>query len=272
MNHSSPYVARRQLGRRLRQEREQAGRTIRSVQDAKFFSESKVSRIEAGKVPVRIGDVWTLCRFYETDPEMTDALAALAEETTGDGWWASYVAAVADWYNLYLGLEETCTVLSTYNPVLLHDLLQTEDYARAVLRSDESLDEEVIGARMNVQAKRKSLWLGRPDCRLRVVLGPSALSQVVGSPEVMSEQILHLRTLDAMHQVSVRVLPRSAGAHPGLSGPFTTVEFDDDFELSMVYLESLLGARYLDASYQVDVYRRAFQRLFEQAIPFKEYD
>src|SRR3954453_1004084 len=101
MNHSGSSVVRRQLGRRLRQQRELAGRTIRSVQDARLFSESKVARIEAGKGPVRVGDIWTLCRFYNAGQEVTDALAAMSESTNNADWWESYAGAVPGWLSLY---------------------------------------------------------------------------------------------------------------------------------------------------------------------------
>lgn len=271
MNHSGSSVVRRQLGRRLRQQREKAGRTIRSVQDAKLFSESKVARIEAGKVPVRVGDVWTLCRFYNADKEVTDALAALSDGTTGDGWWEDYATAVPGWFGLYLGLEETCNVLSTYHPELVHGVLQTEAYAREVIQTDGPADEDVVIGRLKVRMDRKRVVLEQGNSSLHVVLGAGALSLTIGSPEVMREQVSYLRKLDSQPGIDVRVLPWSAGAHPGITGPFTLMDFHNPDDPSVVYLESMLGARYLEQEHQVETYRRTFTTLYQQAISIKEY-
>jgi len=262
---------RRQLGRRLRQQREQAGRTIRSVQEAKLFSESKVARIEAGKVPVRVGDIWTLCRFYNAGQEVTDALAAMSESTNSDGWWESYATAVPGWFGLYLGLEETCNALSTYHPELVHGLLQTEDYARAVITTDETVDDNILIGRLKIRMDRKRLVLDRANRSVRVVLGAGALSLAVGPPGLIREQVLYLRQLDTVAGIDIRVLPWSAGIHPGINGPFTLMDFDDPADPSVVYLESMLGARYLDQDRQVDTYRQAFDQLIEQSISIKEY-
>jgi transcriptional regulator with XRE-family HTH domain len=264
-------VVRRQLGRRLKRLREDAGKTIRSVQHAKLFSESKVARIEAGKIPVKVGDVWTLCRFYRADNDVTDALAALSEGTSSDGWWEDYGDTVPEWFGLYIGLEGTCESLSTYHPELVHGLLQTEAFARAVIAIDGPVDPDVIAKRLKVRTDRRKAKLGRPGRSIRAVLGAGALSLVVGSPEVMTEQREYLSELNTMDGVDIWVLPWSTGAHPGLSGPFTMMDFADDDDPSVVYLESLMGARYLEQDRQVSEYRRIFDLLMKQALPVEEY-
>jgi transcriptional regulator with XRE-family HTH domain len=272
MAESGSTVVRRQLGRRLRRLREDAGKTIRSVQDARLFSESKVARIEAGRVPVRVGDVWTLCRFYNASNEVTDALAALADGTTNDGWWEEYAdpAVLPEWFGLYLGLEGSADTISTYHPELINGLVQTEDYARAVILTDGPLDEDVLAGRLRVRANRQRAVLGNARKRLRMIVGPGALSLVIGSPDVMADQIRHLRDLDASGAVDIRVIPPSSGVHAGFNGPFTVMDFDDPADPSVVYLEFLMGARYLEQDRQVAAYRHTFQRLHEQAQSIKE--
>lgn len=272
MSSQGSTVVRRQLGRKLKRLREDARKTIRSVQDAKLFSESKVARIEAGKIPVKVGDVWTLCRFYGVDSAETDALAALSEGTTSDGWWEEYGDAVPEWFGLYIGLEGTCDGLSYYHPEVIHGLLQTEPYAREVVATDGTRDEKVIERRLEVRRDRKRATLDRPGRSIRVVLGAGALSLVIGTPEVMAGQRDHLRKLNTKEGVDIRVLPWTVGAHPGISGTFTILDFDDVDDPAVVYLESLTGARYLETERQVSEYRRAFALLMEQAVPIEEYD
>jgi transcriptional regulator with XRE-family HTH domain len=272
MSGQGSTVVRRQLGRKLKRLREDAKKTIRSVQDAKLFSESKVARIEAGKIPVKVGDVWTLCRFYGVANAETDALAALSEGTTSDGWWEEYGDAVPEWFGLYIGLEGTCDALSYYHPEVIHGLLQTDSYAEAVVATDGETDKKVIAHRLRVRRDRKHATLERPGRSIRVVLGAGALSLVIGSPEVMAEQREHLRQLSTKEGVEIRVLPWTVGAHPGISGTFTILDFDDVDDPAVVYLESLMGARYLETQRQVAEYRRVFALLEKQAMPIEEYD
>jgi uncharacterized protein DUF5753/uncharacterized protein DUF397/helix-turn-helix protein len=271
MNHSGSSVIRRHVGRRLRQQREVAGRTIRSVQDAKLFSESKVARIEAGKVPVRVGDVWTLCRFYQAGNEMTDALADLCESANRDGWCADYSTATIEWLDLYLALEENCNAFSTYHPALVPGLLQTDDYARAVLLAAKPLEENLFHRQLGLRGRRGRRAPDHPDRPIRVVLGAGSLSLVIGSTAVMTQQIAHLRELDTRDNVDIRVLPWDAGPHAGLNGMFTIMDFDDPNDPSVVYLESLIGFRYLDLVHQISTYRNTFTSLAQQAIPIAEY-
>jgi transcriptional regulator with XRE-family HTH domain len=271
MNYSGSSVIRRQLGRRLRQQRELAGLTIRSVQDAKLFSESKIARIEAGKIPVRVGDVWTLCRFYQAGNEVTDALAALCESAGRDGWCADYSTAVAEWFDLYLGLEERCSALSTYSPALVPGLLQTEDYARSVLLAAEPLAENLFHRQLGTRTSGLRRIQGNSGRPVSVVLGAGALELVIGSPAVMAEQVSHLMELNSMDGVDIQVLPWSAGPHAGLNGTFTVMDFDDSNDPSVVYLESLVGFRYTDLTQDVSTYRTSFSMLAQQAISITEY-
>src|ERR1700759_2824596 len=220
-------MVRRQLGRRLKKLREDAGKTIKSVQDAKLFSESKVARIEAGKIPVKVGDVWTLCRFYKADNDVTDALALLSEGTSSDGWWEEYGDAVPEWFGLYIGLEGSCQELSTYHPELVHGLLQTEDFARAWITTDGLHDEEVIERRLKLRMDRKRATLDRPDRKINAIIGPGALSLTVGTEQVRADQYTYLCALNAMDGISIRVLPWTVGAPPGIHGSFTILDFAD---------------------------------------------
>jgi transcriptional regulator with XRE-family HTH domain len=264
-----PTLVRRQLGRRLRTLRESAGKTTSDV--SVVASRSKLWRIEEGRTAVRVGDARELARLYGADETTVDAMGLLAQGTRTKGWWEDYRSLVPDWFGLYIGLESSCNVLSHYHPELIHGLLQTPDYARAAVAIDGPRDEEVIEGRLRMRMNRVRGALERSDLEIRVILGAGALSLVIGSGEIMSAQLDHLRVLNARGNIDIRVLPWRVGAHFGLHGHFTLMDFHDPDDPPVVYEESIAGARYLEQTAQVDEYRRAFTLLSEQAVPIEEY-
>jgi transcriptional regulator with XRE-family HTH domain len=264
-----PTLVRRQLGRRLRTLRETAGKTTSDV--AVVASRSKLWRIEEGRTTVRVGDARELARLYGADEETVDAIGLLAQGTRTKGWWEDYRPVVPDWFSLYIGLESSCNVLSTYHPELIHGLLQIPAYAREVILVDGPEDDQVISGRLHMRMDRQRAALERADFQLRVIIGAGALSLVIGSPDVMAAQIDHLKVLNKRRNVDIRVLPWRVGAHLGLSGAFTLMDFHDPDDPPVVYEESLAGARYLEQEAQVAEYRRTFTLLSQQAVPIEEY-
>ena len=263
-----PTLVRRQLGRRLRTLRETAGKTTSDV--SVVASRSKLWRIEEGRTTVRVGDARELARLYGADEETVDAIGLLAQGTRTKGWWEDYRAVVPDWFSLYIGLESSCNVLSTYHPELIHGLLQTPEYAREVITIDAPSDDGLSG-RLKMRMNRQRAALERPDFVLRVIIGAGALSLVIGSPDVMAAQVEYLRVVNKRQNVDIRVLPWRVGAHLGLNGAFTLMDFHDPDDPPVVYEESLAGARYLEQESQVAEYRRTFSLLSEQAVPIEEY-
>jgi transcriptional regulator with XRE-family HTH domain len=264
-------VVRRQLGRKLRRLREEAGKTIKSVSDGRIMSESKLARIEKGSAgAVKVGDVLVLCRFYGVASDVTDMLVQLAEGTARDGWWEDAPGVVPQWFSMYIGLEATADTLASYHPEVVNGLLQTEDYARAVLDTDGPKDEDVIQAQLKLRLERQKAVLERQGRQVRIVLGPGTFALTIGSSKIMADQQAHLLRLSESEGIEIRVLPGSAGAHAGLTGPFTLMDFNDPDDPTVVYLESLTGARYLEQERAVREYRRAFDRLVQQSVPIKE--
>ena len=203
-------VVRRQLGSKLRQLRLAAGKDVADVVTAGLASKAKMSRIEGGKGPVKIADVRALCWLYGASAETTEALAALAPGTQQEDWWETYEnVVVPDWFGLYVGLEQSASRLRCFDPELVHGLLQTEDYARAVIESEDTLEPKVIAQRLQFRMDRQRRVLnGHPD--LTVVLGAGALSLVVGSPDVMAAQLDHMRQL-ARDKVARHPVPAMVG-------------------------------------------------------------
>jgi transcriptional regulator with XRE-family HTH domain len=272
-NGAGSTVVRRQLGRKLRRLRETAHKTHEDVAAAHIASPTTMWRIETGKVAVKPGIIWALAHLYEASPEVTDALVALAAGTREEGWWEDdYGGAVPEWVGLYAGLEAACTTLYDYQSELIHGLLQTEDYARAVTRSNTALSDEVVEQRVAFRMGRQRAVFNRSEPgRVISVMTAGVLRLVVGSREVMEAQIAHLRKLTSGGGVEVRVLTASNGLHPAMRGPFTIMDFDDPDDPSLVYVETLVGARYMERPEHLAEFRDAFQHVQAQAVSLEEY-
>jgi transcriptional regulator with XRE-family HTH domain len=271
-NGAGSTVVRRQLGRKLRRLRETANKTHEDVAAAHIASPTTMWRIETGKVAVKPGIIWALAHLYEASPDVTDGLVALAAGTREEGWWEDYGGAMPEWVGLYAGLEAGCTTLSDYQCELIHGLLQTEDYARAVTRSNRDLSDEVVEQRVAFRMGRQRAVFNRSEPgRVLSVVTAGVLGLVVGSPAVMEEQVEHLRALTEGGHVSVHVLTARNGVHPAMRGQFTIMDFDDPDDPSLVYVETLVGSRYMEKPEHVAEFRRAFRQVQAQAVPLEEY-
>lgn len=262
-------VVRRSLGRQLRQLRIKAGKTVEDLVEAGVGSKVKVWRIEAGKGPVKMGDVRQWCWVVGADQATTDALAGLAAGTQQDDWWEPYAGVVVpDWFGLLVGLRETASRIAVFEPMFVHGLLQTEDYARAVIGSDETLAPDAVEQRVRFRLDHQRRVLGRGP-EFAIVLGAGALSQVVGSAEIMAAQIDHLRRLDR-DATAIRVLPFTAGAYP-VTSRFELLQFNDHYDPSVVYVEFSGGARYVEQADQVARYEHVFDLLMSRTVPIEEW-
>jgi len=271
-NGAGSTVVRRQLGRKLRRLRETANKTHEDVAAAHIASPTTMWRIETGKVAVKPGVIWALAHLYEASPDETDVLVTLAAGTREEGWWEDYGGAVPEWVGLYAGLEAACTTLHDYQCELIHGLLQTEDYARAVTRSNPSLSEEVVEQRVAFRMGRQHAVFNRSDPgRVVSVMTAGVLRLVVGSREVMEAQIAHLLALTQGGGVEVRVLTETDGVHSAMRGPFTILDFDDPDDPSLVYVETLVGSRYMERPEHVAEFRGAFRHIQAQAVSLEEY-
>jgi transcriptional regulator with XRE-family HTH domain len=269
---SGPTVARRQLGRRLKGFREAAGVTVEQIVAANLASRTKIWRIEGGQVRVSVPDVWALCRFYGVDQADTDALTALAEHTSDHGLWHEYRDVVPDWFKLYIGLEAAASRIHTFEDSVVPGELQTADYAQALWHGAwPELVQQDIEPHVSLRLRRQQALLDQATPRkLTVVLGENVLRRQVGGPDVMAAQVQHLNRLAEAGTVDIRVLPFAAGAHPATTGAFRILDFTDDEDPDIVYVELEVGAHYLEKPDQLAQYRRIFARLTERAVPMGE--
>jgi transcriptional regulator with XRE-family HTH domain len=265
-------VVRRALARRLTRLRTAAGMSRREVADAKLgMSEPTLHRIETGKVPVTQANVRALCWLYRVDQSVTEALAELAVGTSHEEWWDTN-PVLPEWFKLYVGLEASAIRLRTYDGEIVPGELQTEDYALAVFGAAKVGDEDEGRRHVALRVQRQRNLFGRtPAPQIITVIGEGALTRPVGGPEVLKAQIEHLRVMDQKENVEVRVLPMSVGAHAAMAGAFRILDFDDPEDPEIVYLESHVGALYLEEPEQVAEYRRIFDLVLENSIPLSTY-
>ena len=273
MTGGGSVVVRRQLGVRLRKLRETAGKDLNDVVESGIGSKAKISRIENGRLPVKMADIRALCWLYGADQGTADALAAMAPGTRQDDWWEVYgEAVVPDWFGLYAGLEVTASRIRDVSLERVHGLLQTRDYAVAVTSADPRLSPDVVEKRVGFRVGRQQTVLETdPVPSMTLILGEAALSLVVGSREIMDAQIAHLRSLsDTYPDVDVRVLPFAKGAYPG-RGSFTILDFDDEEDPSVVYVEIPKGARYFDRPDDRADYEYVFDLIAGRSVPIGEW-
>jgi transcriptional regulator with XRE-family HTH domain len=255
-------VPRRQLGRYLRQLREEAQITVKSAAEELEWSAPKIWRIESGATSMRALDVEAMCKIYGAPTEITQILMGLAKETKAKGWWHSYGDAIPVWFELYVGLESAASRIRQYEPELITGSLQTEAYATEVFRiADPKMTDAEIERRVAVRLGRQDL-LARtrpPVPHLDVVLTEAALRRPLTRAGAMSEQLLHINEMSDLPNVSVRVVPLSAKLHRGAmaGGSFVILDFPTNGahpEPSTVYSEGLTGALYLDKPEEIAAY------------------
>ena len=267
---SGPTVRRLVVGSQLRRLREAAGITRDAAGYAIRGSESKISRLELGRVSFKQRDIIDLLTLYgiAEDDERVEALVTLAEEANQPGWWHRYDDVMAKWFQTYIGLEEAADYIRTYEIQFIPGLLQTEDYARAVVSvgSPQDSDREVE-AKVRVRTERQRILDRDKPPTLWAVIDEAALRRPMGGRRVMRGQIEHLLDLMKRPNISVQVVPFRQGGHAAESGAFTILRFDGEDLPDVVYLEQLVSALYLDKREQVDRYAQTMVRLTSEAPP-----
>jgi len=266
---SGSTVPRRQLGRYLRELRNKARLTVKAAAETLEWSEAKIWRIETGQTSLRSHDVETMCRVYGAGNDLAGALMALAKETKAKGWWHSYGDVIPGWLDVYISLEGAATALSVYQSELVPGLLQTEDYARTLIRTDHpELNEQEIERRVQLRIERQALLTRVTDPPgMGVVLNESVVRRPIGGQKIMADQLAHLLEVSELPNLAVRVMPFAGGMHHGVtSGPFVMLEFPINgtgmpTEPTTIYIEGHAGALYLDKPHEVELYEQAFNHI-----------
>ena len=263
-----PTVQRLVVGSQLRRLRESHGITAEQAAEAIRGSHSKISRMEHGRVGFKERDVVDLLTLYGvSDSEDRTALLNLAREANTPGWWHPYSDILPAWLEPYVGLEAAASVIRTYEVQLVPGLLQTEGYARALIRQGSAASEEGIARRIELRASRQEI-LRRPDApQVWVVVDEGALRRPVGSSGIVREQLRYLIEVTDYPAVTLQILPFSTGAHSAMGGAFTILRFAEPDLADMVYIEQLTSALYLYKPVEVDSYLQVMEQLCLQAEP-----
>ncbi|KPM57114.1 transcriptional regulator [Frankia sp. CcI49] len=264
-----PTVRRILLGSQLRRLREEKGI---SREDAGYHiraSESKISRMELGRVSFKGRDVEDLLTLYGvTDEDEREPLLTLVREANRPGWWHGYGDVLPNWFQPYIGLEEAAQLIRTYELQFIPGLLQSEEYARAVITQGSAGDpQDVIERRVSVRMNRQKILYREHPLRLWVVIDEAALCRPIGGPKVMRRQLEHLITMCALPNLTLQVMPFTFGAHAAEGGAFTILRFPESDLPDVVYLEQLTGAVYMDKREEVDIYANAMNRLTVDSPP-----
>ncbi|HZB32778.1 MAG TPA: helix-turn-helix transcriptional regulator [Streptosporangiaceae bacterium] len=264
---AGPIAVRLLVGAQLRQLREAAGITREQAGDAIRASHSKISRLELGRTGFKPRDVADLLTLYGvTDTAERTSLLSLAEQANSPGWWRPYADLVPPWFEAYLGLEQAAAVIRGYEVQFVPGLLQTPDYARAVIRLGHTTESKAdIDRRVALRMERQEI-LRRPDApSLWVVIDEGALRRPLGGAATMRRQLDHLREVAELPNVTVQLLPFSVGGHPAAGGPITILRFPEGELPDVVYLEQLISAIYLDKPSETFEYGHVMNRLAVEA-------
>jgi transcriptional regulator with XRE-family HTH domain len=265
----SPTVRRRRLALELRRLRESAKLTCEDVAERLECSASKISRVETGRVSVSPRDVRDMLQIYGVPPDQREELVQLARDSRQKGWWHAYADSIQPHFATYLGLESAASEIRIYEVSLIPNLLQTEDYARAVIAaglptSPQDDVERQVALRM---ARQPALTRSDPP-KLWAVLDEAALRRRVGGAGLMRLQLEYLMELAQLGNVSLQVIPFGGGAHPAMGRPFVILVFPERVDPDVVYLEDLTSALYVEDVDEVDRYNMFFNHLRATALSF----
>jgi transcriptional regulator with XRE-family HTH domain len=265
---AGPSVQRLVLGGHLRRLREDARITTEQAASAIRGSHSKISRMEHGRVGFKDRDIADLLTLYGvTSGDEREALLKLAREANTPGWWQGYSDILPHWVEPYFGLEAAASIIRSYEVQFVPGLLQTEGYARALIRMGNAPTEEDVLRRAQARMSRQDILSRETPPKLWAVMDEGALRRPIGGEAVMRDQLKHLIDMCDHPAVTLQVLPFEVASHPAMGGPFTILRFSEPDLRDVVYIEQLTSALYLDKAAEVDSYLEVMEQLCLQAEP-----
>ncbi|MGK5532371.1 helix-turn-helix domain-containing protein [Streptomyces sp. URMC 129] len=265
---SGPTVGQIVLGLRLRDLRERAGCSFADAAQALSVNTTTVRRMEKAEVGLKPLYVKALLERYGVPRAEADSFLLLVNEANRPGWWHRFRDVLPDWFGLYVSLEGEASLIRAYEPHCVPGLLQTEDYARALLRTGfPNAPQEEIARRVALRMERQELLSRSRAPLLWAVIEEGVLRRRVGGPAVMRAQIDRLIEATSLPNVTLQIMPFSAGPHPGMFGPFQLFRFEIPELPDIIYAESLTGAVYLDERPDTVAYLEVLDRMGAQAAP-----
>lgn len=256
-------MRRRRLAAALRRLRDKSGMTADEAAKQIGISKSTLSRIENGQVSVMPPVARALLELYGVDEPDVESLLQVAREARKRGWWQAYDDVLPDWFEVYVGLEAEAAEVRTFQPQIIYGLLQTADYARAVIRAGHpNAPDEEIERRVELRMRRQhndsppNLW---------VILDEAVLRRPVGGADVMRAQLKKVADAAKVPGNTIQVLPFAAGEHGSMGSAFSILTFPEPMDPGIVYVETRAGSLYLEGQHVRD-YTVVFQHLVATAL------
>jgi transcriptional regulator with XRE-family HTH domain len=266
---TSPTVRQRELGLRLREYRLGLGLTVEDVASQLLCSPTKVSRMETGARRQSLRDIRDLSQLYMLDEEASSTLMELARQARELGWWTQFDGAKA--HSLFIGLEQDATSITAFGMCYIPGLLQTVDYARALVRGVvPKIDSGALDERVEIRMRRQKLLAKPAAPRYRALLDEAALRRRVGGPLIMRYQLETISSLADQGKVSIHVLPYGVGAYAAADSNFDYLEFGDSDLPDIVFVEGLIQQICLDRPAEVAKYGEALENLRDKALSERE--
>ncbi|MFD7445025.1 helix-turn-helix transcriptional regulator [Streptomyces sp. NPDC059909] len=264
---SAPTVGQVVLGKRLQDLRERAGLKREEAAKVLRVAPATIRRMEMAEVALKIPYVQLLLRAYGITDDEADGFVQLTEEANRPGWWQRFHDVLPGWFSMYVSLEGAASLIRAYEPHFVPGLLQTEDYARAVMRSGAlgGTSADDIERHVALRMERQALLTRAEAPRFWVIVDETVLRRPAGGPQVMRAQIDRLLEATALPNVTLQVAEFATGPHAGTYGPFVLFRFAVPELPDMVYSEYVTGAVYLDARPEVASHLEVMDRMAAQA-------
>jgi transcriptional regulator with XRE-family HTH domain len=265
-----PTVRRRRLGSELRRLREAQSIKLEEVAERLGLAPSTLSRIETGKAPTRSAYLTSMLELYGVDdPSQRQVLVEMAREGHRKGWWAVWEDVLPTGFGIYVGLEAEAASLRVYEAQVVHGLLQTEEYARAVMTTVRRRQTpEEIDRLVALRMQRQEVLMRADPLELWIILDEAVIRRAMGPPDLMRRQLAHLCKASLMPNVTLQVLEFCSGLHPALNGPFAIIEFPERFDPDVIYSEGVGGQAYVEEREKaVRTQVEAFDLLRATALP-----
>ncbi|MEW2287687.1 helix-turn-helix transcriptional regulator [Streptomyces sp. NPDC047841] len=265
---AAPTVGQVVLGKRLQELREAAGLSREEAARVLRVASATVRRMEMAEVALKIPYVQVLVTTYGVPEEEADAFVRLAEEANQPGWWQRFHDVLPDWFSLYVSLEGAARVIRSYEPHFVPGLLQTEEYARAVLEAG-TIGQSAPGTverHVSLRMERQRLLEREDPPHLWVIMDETVLRRPVSvRPEVLRDQLDRLLEYAGRDRVTLQIAEFAAGPHPGTYAPFTLFRFAEPELPDMVFTEYLTGALYLDSRQEVAAHLEVLDHMTARA-------
>lgn len=263
-----PTVRLRRLAAELRRLRNAADISNRDeVTEKTGINAATLYRIETAKARPQMRTLKALLDLYEADQEQRDYLTALCRDAGKQGWLRPYHSDLPEEYTAYISFEDEAQGSRNYESLFIPGLLQTEDYARAVIQGVlPAATEEEVEDRVRARMERQAVLTREKPLKFWAVVDEAALHRVVGGAQVMRDQLVHLADTVKAPNVTFQVIPFGAGAHPGMPGQFVLMDFEDPMDTDLIYIDSMAGDLFLESDADIRRYRSIFDTLVAVAL------